>query len=1141
MPTVPNRFPKFPDGTGRRLALIGEAPGADEELCGEPFVGSSGKLLKLVVEQSGAIWDSVFLGNICQTRPPGNDIEEFAWDGPEITAGLSQLKIDLDLFKPTCVLALGRTAFRYFKPDKCYEDKKGIHIPLQDWRGSIFDSVVTGHKVIATFHPAYINRVIGDIPYFRLDISRAVRHSLPGTARTSVTRTGTLRPSLSDVVSFLQLLRSTRLPASIDIEGYTDALGITMFGIAPTRETGLVIPFQIDGRRYWNEDDEAVVWKHLADYLADPLCPKCCHNAFYETVVCGWRHQLVIAGRVDDTMMLQWEAFPELEKSLGVTASIWTEEPYYKDERESSGDTKLGYNFKDCAVTQECVEEIPKRLNPLQLDHYHFNISLIPAFTYMQLRGCRLDVARVAQHRLEAEKELATLTEKLDAATSIYLGHSFNAKSLDDKAWFLYDFLGYEPSKRWGRSTKEELLHRYYVKHRNELVKILIQAVAKRTRISDLGRLLPSADGRIRSAYGLVDTVTGRINSRESSIVELLHDEKGRPYWEHTGTNLQNITKAIRDCFISDGDEYDFFEADLEGADAWTVAADLAALGAPAMLNDLIAHIKPSKVLLLMLDALEAHTDPALIARMEPATLKPLVDAIDVPEGVLPDGRPASWKYISMKRVQHGCVIGGHEVLTKNGWIKIEDLKSDVQILSWNIEGSAQFEVPSHLTSYLYTGNLHSFQGTAFDLTVTHDHRMPLENGGPYKVKTAEQLAAEPRGHLPVSALSYSGSLVPYEFIRLLAAYQSDGCRGDVLGNLQFHFVKGRKVERLQMICKELNVPFSLYECADGTVQCTVKELKIYNFGKSTDWRLLGLSSESMKTYLEETVHWDGSIDEKYCHKRTEITTSVLLRAEVMHTMAHLCGLGSQLTRDARISGFGTSMHSVSLNQRSRSTAASLVISKEAVIDVPVYCVTVSTGFFFVRRNDKIMITGNTNYDGKEDTISATIFKDSDGVIDIPPQQIAVYQMLYRLRYNTSLRTEWIRRELGKTGVLKTATGFQRRFFGIRNPRAIDDSIIREAAATEPQQITTHVINRCIRNLWFDERNRRRTGALFVEPLLQIHDALAGQFPSRLRPFAAEQLHVWFANPLTIHGIPITIPYEGKFGRSWGECKNQLT
>jgi uracil-DNA glycosylase family 4 len=836
MPTVPNRPPKFPDGTDGRLAIIGEAPGPDEVLCGEPFVGSSGKLLRLIVEQSGAIYDSCFVGNICQHRPPDNEIENFSWEGPEIQAGLFRLRQDLEAFKPTCILSLGRTAFRFFNPSKCYvNEKKKLIIPLQDWRGSIFISPV-GYKTVATFHPAYIQRVFTDIPYFRFDVGRAIRHSrFVGLANT--VRTGTLRPTVSDVVSFLQNLRANKTPAAIDIEGYTDALGVTMFGIAPSRASGLVIPFYIDGKSYWSEEDEIIVWRELSAYLADPNCPKCCHSVFYETVVMGWRHRCIIAGRVGDTMMLQWEWAPEIEKSLGVTVSFWTEEQYYKDERETSdSNIKLGYNFKDCTCTKECEEEIPKHLNNDQLCHYSFNVSLVPAFTYMQLRGCRLDVARVRAHCTAAETELATLTEKLDASCSVYLGHSFNAKSTDDKAWFLYDFLGYEPYKRFGRTTKEEILHRYYVKHQNPLVKTLIQAVSKRTRISDLGRLLPNSDGRIRSAYGLVDTVTGRINSRESSIVELLHDEKGRPYWDHVGTNLQNITKAIRDCFISDGDDFDFFEADLEGADAWTVAADLAALGAPAMLEDLIAHIKPSKVLLVMLDEIEAGHDPARVARMSASEIKPIVDNVIIPDGILPDGRPASWKYISMKRVQHG-----------------------------------------------------------------------------------------------------------------------------------------------------------------------------------------------------------------------------------------------------------------------------------------------------------------TNYDGKEDTISATIFKDSDGVIDVPPSKIAVYQTLYRLRYNTTIRNEWIRRELGKTGILKTATGFQRKFFGIRNPRAIDDEIIRQASATEPQQITTNRINMCIRRLWFDSKNRRRSGALFVEPLLQIHDALAGQFPSRLRDQAAAWLVEWFDNPINIHGIPITIPFEGKFGHSWGECKNKLT
>lgn len=859
---VPNSFPLFPDPAGRRLAIVGEAPGADEvnntkELNGtylpdpRPFVGASGRLLRLLLSHAGINPDSCFLGNICQHRPADNDISNFDWSGPEITAGIAQLQTDLAAFRPNCILVLGRTAFRFFNPDRCYavkptkDNPDGIRIPLSDWRGSPFIGA-TGHKVIPSFHPAYILRSFSDVAYLRADINRAVRHSASPVLSLPV-RTGILRPSLEDVVTFLRRLLTTREAAAFDIEGYSDHIGVTMLSIAPTATSGIVIPFYVDGTDYWSEEAEAEVWYWLSRWLADPTCPKICHNAFYETAVLGWRHSCVVDGLIGDTMMKHWEFYNELEKSLGVCVSLWIEEPYYKDERESSGDRKLLYNFKDSACTKGIDESMEPHLVKMAgpYAHYRFNVSLINPMTYMHLRGCRFDSVRAAQHLKKANDEHDALIARIESAIGPALEEAgyerpFNVKSTDHKEWFLYDYLKLPEYKRYGRTTKEEVLHRYYKKTSNETLRLIIQAVSLRTRISDIEKLTTHADGRIRTSYNLVSTTTARLNSRESSLTEVVGyvksgPRKGAPVYGEFGTNLQNVTKPIRDCFIPDSDDMLMWQADLEGADAWTVAADLAACGDDRMLNDLKHKVKPSKLLLRMLEEIEAGRDPSTIARMDSIAAKAECDKIVVPEGTLDDGRPADWKYTCMKRVQHG-----------------------------------------------------------------------------------------------------------------------------------------------------------------------------------------------------------------------------------------------------------------------------------------------------------------TNYLGQSETIAGTIFKDSDGLIDVPPSVIERYQRLYLLRYNIELRKRYIHDQLAKSGCLVTAAGVTRKFFGIRNPRMIDDDIIRQAMASEPQTNTTYCTNLALKRLWDDPANRRKSGALFIEPLLQIHDALAGQFPARLRDFARERIKSYFDNPITIHGVTLTIPVDIKVGRSWGDCKTAI-
>ncbi len=843
MTIVPNSFPSIPDPHGRRLAIVGEAPGSDEVDQGQPFVGQSGQLLRRTLSWAGIDPNSCLIANVCQQRPESNDIKNFEWQGPEIQAGIVQLKADLQTFRPNCILSLGRTPFRLLKPDKCYpvrvtkENPDGIRIPISDWRGSPFISDVVGCKVIPSYHPAYILRAYSDIAYFKSDLKRAVRHS--GDPKLHlIVRTGNLRPTLQDVVSFLNGLIQSRTPASFDIEGYADAVGVTMLSICPTPDSGIVIPFQIDGKRYWSEDEEPIVWFWLSRWLADKACPKRAHNFFYEYLVLTWRHGCLINGVADDTMMMHWEVYNELEKSLGVCTSLWIEEPYYKDERESSGDRKLLYNFKDSACTEEIARVARPALQSLgtPFDHYQFNVSLIYPYAYMHLRGCKFDTARATQHHVRAETELQGLLERINLDIEVDLGHPFNPKSTDDKQWFLYEHLKVKPFERYGLSTKEELLHRFYKKTKNETLKLIIQAVSLRTRISDIEKLTPNEDGRIRTSYDVVSTVTARLNSRESSITEITGVKKDGSFKrEEFGTNLQNVTKALRDCFIPDSEDMLFWQADLEGADAWTVAADLAACGDDRMLNDLKAHVKPSKMLLAMLQEIEAGRDPSVISRLPSDELKGICDAIVIPEGILPDGRGADWKYVTMKRVQHG-----------------------------------------------------------------------------------------------------------------------------------------------------------------------------------------------------------------------------------------------------------------------------------------------------------------TNYLAQSEVISATIFKDSDGLIDVAPIEVDRYQRLYKLRYNVELRKNYILNTLIRDGCITTAMGTKRKFFGIRNSRLPDDDIVRQAMASEPQTNTTGCTNLALKKLWYDPENRRRTGALFIEPLLQIHDALAGQVPARLRDFAKVKLKEYFNNPIKINGIIINIPADIKVGKSWGECKEKI-
>ena len=1143
MKKVPNLQPRLPNNNGLKLAIVGEAPGQDEETMGLPFIGHSGQLLSAILAQNGLSREQVFLGSVCQVRPPNNEIDRFDFYGSEIQESLTTLRADLATFHPNCTLALGRTAFRALCPMAASIDEDGVQSwQISNFRGSVLDGTMSGllpdghAKVIPSYHPAYTLRVYSDLPYLRWDVARAKRHSAFSDLRRTE-RQLTIKPSHAEVCDLLRSILATRQPCAFDVEGYCNNIGITMCSIARSPYECLVIPFFDGGQHAWSLEQESEIWSLLAQWLSNSSCPKIVQNGAYETFILAWSHGVALAGIAEDTMFKHWELHPELEKSLAIQASIYTEEPYYKHERLADDvDTKRFYNAKDSAITFECsnVQDSQLRTQKGSLDHYRFNVALMPAMSYLMLRGCNFDHRRAAQHTITAEATCEQLMLRIES----HLGRPFNAKSTNDKKWLLYEFFEYKPFIKQGSpdySTKEEVLLRYYAKHRHPLLKVLIDAISARTRISDINKLTCDADSRIRSNYNLVGTNTGRLSSSSSSAMCHYFTKTGVLKWDFTGTNLQNVTKDLRDCFIPDSEEFDFWQCDLSGADGWTVAADLAALGHPTMLEDYLAGIKPAKVLLLLLEEHEAGRNPALLNALDRKELAARTKAIKFPDGRDALGRQGDWKYLCMKRVQHGCVTGDHEVLTMFGWKNISQLNKDEAILTYDQTiSTARWDVPSKLTNYVYEGELHNFEGVAYSLQVTHDHRMPLTTNNIPKVLLAEELLTRKAGKLPVSSEDYfiTNEQPTETFVRQLAAFQADGYVTRA-GHVGFHLKRQRKIDRLVQL---FGTPDTHCYAADTTQQYTYKLPELAKC-KKTDWSMLRLNGANMRIYLEESLHWDGSVQHELNHKRQEITTVELLRAEVLNTMAHLCGLGSQLTPNARTSGFGSSMHSVSLNRRKFANVDTLQMWKRRSESETVYCVTVSTGFFFVRRRNKIMVTGNTNYGMEPDKLSATIFKDSEGTIDLSTKDASLYQYLYKLRYNPTARVQWITRQLAEKGYLEAACGIRRRFYGIRNPRSPEPEVVREALSFEPQANTTYATNRALYNLWFDPQNRTSRQSLFVEPLLQVHDALAGQSKRSHRDFAATKLRQWFSTKLTIHGLPITIPFEGGFGPNWRDTK----
>lgn len=133
-------------GTGDEHAdwmFIGEAPGAEEDASGEPFMGHSGRLLDNMLLAIKLRRDQVYIANVIKCRPADDRHPHVG----EIAACLPYLKRQIDLLKPKMIVALGRTAASaLLETDATIASLRGV---LHDYKGI---------PLLVTFHPAYLLR-----------------------------------------------------------------------------------------------------------------------------------------------------------------------------------------------------------------------------------------------------------------------------------------------------------------------------------------------------------------------------------------------------------------------------------------------------------------------------------------------------------------------------------------------------------------------------------------------------------------------------------------------------------------------------------------------------------------------------------------------------------------------------------------------------------------------------------------------------------------------------------------------------------------------------------------------------------------------------------------------------------------------
>lgn len=342
-----------------QIALVGEAPGENEEAYGRPFVGEAGHELVRMLKEAGLDFKSCYATNVFKVRPPdtdrsNNDIQSFfvgrssadhCTSLPPNGAGkfvrkqlephVRSLVNELVGVEAKLVIAFGNTALWGLLGRTGISKFVGtVHAPTAE----------RPFTVIPTYHPAAVLRQYSFRTTAIANLKKAagVARSLGsgktipavGQAQSASPFQVTINPSIEQVERFA-LVAAKAPEVAIDIETKHGQIRTVGFAIEPTK--AFVIPFWEPPRgSYWPTlAGELRAWNAVRRICGSPAV-KIGHNFLYDLQYLWRVYGIPVNGPIEDTMLWSHAAEPELPRSLGHLAATYLSIPEWKTMRFKS-------------------------------------------------------------------------------------------------------------------------------------------------------------------------------------------------------------------------------------------------------------------------------------------------------------------------------------------------------------------------------------------------------------------------------------------------------------------------------------------------------------------------------------------------------------------------------------------------------------------------------------------------------------------------------------------------------------------------------------------------------------------------------------------------------------------------------------
>lgn len=310
-------------------------------------------------------------------------------------------------------------------------------------------------------------------------------------------------------------------------------------------------------------------------------------------------------------------------------------------------------------------------------------------------------------------------------------------------------------------------------------------------------------------------------------------------------------------------------------------------------------------------------------------------------------------------RTGRWCLTGDHEVLTRNGWVRLDEW-SGGEIICWSPQSAVfAFQKAARL-SFPYSGELIAIDDKRVQQLGTPEHTMAcLSKNGTWEKRTLDEMLRRGR-----TEVAFTGQRLGMEThqaypLRALIMTQADGHYAET-GALRFHFRKERKIERCKMLLRKCEIPFSTHNNEDGTTTITIPQRHLPLWLREFHNKTFGywMLDESADIILDEIEYWDAY---RAAPNSIQYTTTNETNADVIQAVATLSGRCARKHKKSRKNKNWKDAFIVDIWETpGRSHAVRRESYSKVSFKGPVYCAETKTGYFLVRRNGSVWITGNS-------------------------------------------------------------------------------------------------------------------------------------------------------------------------------------